>query len=103
MHHWAADGRRAPVEVVPAQLQTVDVQPVRAPVGLHVQATQLFAFVERQPTDLDTLDLQRQRQLQLRQAERLGVRVRLGWGETEFDIPGHQLLDAQSAFEQARR
>lgn len=76
---------------------------VRAPVGLHVQTTQLFAFVERQPTDLDTLDLQRQRQLQLRQAERLGVRVRLGWGETEFDIPGNQLFDAQSAFEQARR
>ena len=91
------------IEIIPAHIQALYIQAVSTPVRLQLQAPQLLGVIERHLPDLDALYLQSQRQVDIRQAERLGVGVRFARRKIELDTSRHQLIDTQGALEQASR
>ena len=94
---------RRTIQITAPQIETLNIQAIRTPVGLQMQAPQLLTAIERYPTDVDPLDLQRHWQVEIRQGERFSVGGRFGWGKIENDVTGSQFIDTQSAFEQADR
>ena len=78
----------------------VDLQALGGPLRRHLQALELLDAVEQHIANLHHPDFNRQRQLQVRQADRTTAAV-FARGQLQADLIGLQLIDAQGHARQA--
>src|SRR5690606_5495831 len=102
-----AIGAQAPSEIqrkiFATQAQRPDRQAVTTPVGTQLQALQLLQPIEPHLAYLDPLDAQLQRQLDIRQAERLaGGRFVAMWKD-QVDLAGLKFFNAERPTQQTAR
>ena len=83
-----------------AQLQLVDLQALGAPMGLELQALQLFIAIDQQAIDAQFTEAHGQGQLQFRQRKWLATVLVCRW-QVQLDSLGLQALDAQGQVPQA--